>query len=83
VWRSSQQIGVSASNAWEICRDDLSLFLYKTQLSLPLPEEGIVEMLWLWDGALLEDSPGVFYVTWFSDGARFYLDGYIIKKTFS
>jgi hypothetical protein len=41
VRRLVQQIGVSTSTAWKICRDDLSLFSYKMQLSQPLSEDRI------------------------------------------
>jgi predicted DNA-binding transcriptional regulator AlpA len=33
VRRLAQQIGASTSTAWRVCRDDLSLFPYKMQLS--------------------------------------------------
>jgi hypothetical protein len=36
----AQQFGVSSSTAWEICRDYLSSFPYKVQLSQPLWEDG-------------------------------------------
>jgi hypothetical protein len=32
----AQHIGISTSTAWNICCDDLSLFLYKMQLSQPM-----------------------------------------------
>jgi hypothetical protein len=39
--RLSQEIGVSTRPAREICRDDLSLFPHKMQLSQPMSGEGI------------------------------------------
>jgi hypothetical protein len=35
----AQDIGVSTSTAWKICRDNI--FLFKIDLSQPLPENGI------------------------------------------
>jgi hypothetical protein len=36
----AQRIGVSTSNAWKICHDEL-LFPHKIQLSQPLSEDGM------------------------------------------
>jgi hypothetical protein len=81
VRRLAQQIGISTSTSWKICRDDLSLFPYKMQLSQPLSEDGIARRnAFAWEyGVLLEDKPRIFNATWFSDQAHFHLDGYINK----
>jgi hypothetical protein len=82
VRRLAQQIGVSTSTAWKICRHDLSLFSYKMQLSQPLSEDGIGRRYAFTRqcAALLEGNPGVLNVTWFSDEAHLHLDGCINKQ---
>jgi hypothetical protein len=78
----TQRIGVSTSTAWEICRDDLSLFQYKIQLSQQFSGDGMARNCAFASeyGALLEDNPGVLNVTWFSDEAHLHLDSYFNKK---
>jgi hypothetical protein len=51
------------------------------QLSQLLPEHGKVRYYAFEreDRPLLEDHPGDFSVTWFSDEVNFHLDGYINK----
>jgi hypothetical protein len=77
----AQRIEVSSSTAWKICRDDLSLYQYKMQVSKPL-EDGIMRLYTFATeyGALLEGSPRMLHVTWFSAEVHFYLDSYIGKK---
>jgi hypothetical protein len=60
----------------------VSLLPYETQLSQPLSGYGVARGYALAReyGTLLEDSPGVLNVTWFSDDARFHLDDYINKQ---
>jgi hypothetical protein len=61
-----------------ICR----CFRTKGKLSQPLSEDGIGRHYALAReyAALLEDSPGVLNVTWFSDEAHLHLNGYINEQ---
>jgi hypothetical protein len=68
MYRLAEWIGISSSAAWKTCRDDLSLFPYKMQPSQPLVEAGMARRYaFMRDyGSLMEDNPGVLYITWFS-----------------
>jgi riboflavin biosynthesis pyrimidine reductase len=63
--RLAQQIGVSTSTAWKICRDEMLLFLYKMQMNQPLVEGGIARLcaFAMEYRALLENNTGVMNVT--------------------
>jgi hypothetical protein len=52
------------------------------RLSRPLSEDGTARRYAFAReyGGLLDDSPGVLNVAWFSSEAQFHLDGYIKKK---
>lgn len=52
---------VSTCAAWKICRDDLSLFPYKMQVSQPLSEDGMSKCCAFEEyRTLLQDNPRVF-----------------------
>jgi hypothetical protein len=75
VGRLAEQIEVSNSTVREICREALSLFPHNMQLSQSLSKDGIARRYAFAReyGALLENSPCVLNVTWFSDEERFHL----------
>jgi hypothetical protein len=65
---SSTDWGVSTSTAWKLCRDAAEAAIVGSGTARCCAP------------ALLQDSPGVLSVTWFSDEAHFHFDGHINKQ---
>jgi hypothetical protein len=79
VRRLAEHFEFSASTAWKLCRDDLSLLSYKVKLWQTLSEDGTTRRHACTRecGALLGDNQSVLYVTCFPDDVHSDMDDYI------
>lgn len=80
----ARKIGVSSSTAWKICRKDLELFPYKSQMLQRLSEQSIAkrmafasEMCQLIDEKKIDINKIIF-----TDEAHFWLDGYVNNQNY-
>jgi hypothetical protein len=82
IRRAAQQIGINRESLQNIIVHDLSLFPYKIQTHQPLSYYAVEKRLEFAKLALsmMEGNKIGFGKIWFSDEARFHLDGFVNKQ---